>query len=119
MTELTTQQIDQFRDRLAALRAEIEGLLGATAEDARPVDLSLPIGRLSRADAMQMQDMAQMNRRQLEIRLKQTEVALTAVGNGTYGSCRSCQQPIGLARLEARPETPFCIDCQESFEQGS
>ena len=117
MTAMSTKQVEAFRERLLALQDEINALLGRTTEDSKPVDLGLPIGRLSRADAIQMQNMAQLNRRQLEIRLKQVEGALTSIKGGSYGSCRSCKRDIHPDRLDARPETPFCIDCQEAFEQ--
>jgi len=68
MTELTEEQVVEFRRRILAEREAIDALLDRTSSDVRPVDLGLPIGRLSRMDAMQMQGMAQLNRRQLEIR---------------------------------------------------
>jgi len=108
--------INSLHQRLVSTQTEIETLLGRTTEGSKPVDLDLPIGRLSRADAIQMQNMAELNRRQLETKLKQVEGALTAVESGTYGSCRGCQGEIHPARLDACPETPFCIDCQEVFE---
>ncbi|MDX2438185.1 MAG: TraR/DksA C4-type zinc finger protein [Acidobacteriota bacterium] len=108
---------ESFRQRLLAMEAEVNTLLTGTTEDSKPVDLSLPIGRLSRADAIQMQIMAALNKRQLEIKLKQIEGALSAVEQGSFGSCRNCNGEIHFARLEAQPETPFCIDCQEMFEQ--
>ena len=110
--------LNQFRKRLQGMLTEIEILLGRTTSESKPVDLDLPIGRLSRADAIQMQNMAELNRRQLEVKLKQVEGALTAVKNGTYGSCRSCNGEINPGRLDASPETPFCIDCQEAHELG-
>lgn len=116
MAHLNTMQIEEFRQRLVAMQHEIESLREQTARDSRPVDLGLPIGRLSRADALQMQGMAQMNRRQQDIKLQQVKVALAAVCDGSYGSCRSCRKPIDIARLEVRPESPFCVACQESFE---
>ena len=99
------------------MEAEVNTLLGRTAADSKPVDLDLPIGRLSRADAIQMQNMAALNKRQLEIKLKQIEGALSAVDKGSFGLCRSCNGKIHPERLEAQPETPFCIECQEDFEQ--
>jgi len=117
MTELNHTPLDEFQKQLEAMKAEIESLLGLTSQDARPVDLDLPIGRLSRADAMQMQEMAGTNRRQLEVRLQQVKGALKALEEGSYGSCRNCHGAINLARLEIRPESPFCIECQEMFEQ--
>ena len=118
MADLASDQLDRFRKRLLAERDEIAGLLDRTSTDSRPVDLGLPIGRLSRMDAMQMQGMAQLNRRQLEIRREQVKVALAALDDGSYGSCRACKGDIDLARLEAHPEVPFCLPCQESFEHG-
>jgi len=117
MTKLRSDQLEGFRQRLLTMKAEISALIGRTSEDSKPVDLNLPIGRLSRADAIQMQNMAELNRRQLEIKLKQIDGALSAVEDSTYGSCRNCKGVIHPARLDARPETPFCIDCQEIFEQ--
>ncbi len=114
---MNKKQLEVFRQRLLTMQVEINTLLGRTSEDSKPVDLDLPIGRLSRADAIQMQNMAELNRRQLEIKLKQIEGALSAFKVGSYGSCRSCKGEINPARLDARPETPFCIDCQEAFEQ--
>ena len=117
MTTKRTKTVEAFRERLQAMKDEINALLGRTTEDSKPVDLDLPIGRLSRADAIQMQNMAELNRRQLEIKLKQVEGALISIHEGSYGSCRSCKGEIHPNRLDARPETPFCIDCQEAVEQ--
>ena len=36
---------------------------------------------------------------------------------GDYGYCKSCSYPIGIARLEARPETDLCINCKDLEEQ--
>jgi len=42
--------------------------------------------------------------------LEQVEDALKRVEAGTYGKCVICGRPIGPARLEAIPWTPYCID---------
>ncbi len=42
--------------------------------------------------------------------LRQTEVALKKIEDGTYGICERCGKPITAARLEAIPYTPFCIE---------
>jgi DnaK suppressor protein len=114
---LSEEQLQGFRERLAGARDQIDALLDQTAADQRAPDLDLPIGRLTRIDAIQMHGMAQMNRRQLEVRRQQVLAALAALDDGTYGLCRSCRGPIAVARLEALPEVPFCVDCQERFER--
>ena len=114
---LTPEQLEQFRERLVEAKAAAAALLGRTAGDKRPVEASgSTIGRLSRMDAIQVQAMSQMSRRQLELRVQQIQASLAALDAGKYGLCRQCKEPIGLARLEALPEAPFCIDCQEGFE---
>jgi DnaK suppressor protein len=43
--------------------------------------------------------------------LGEVEQALTKFAEGTYGKCENCGQPIGAARLEAKPAARFCINC--------
>ncbi|MCK9240945.1 TraR/DksA family transcriptional regulator [Desulfocurvus sp.] len=33
-----------------------------------------------------------------------------------FGLCEDCGEPIGLARLKARPQARFCIECQTARE---
>jgi RNA polymerase-binding transcription factor len=114
--ELTNDQIEKFRRKLLELQGELKALLATTRAETRPVDLGAPIGRLSRMDAMQQQSMAKANRRGHEIRLQQISAALAAIDSGNYGFCKSCEEPIGYARLTARPETPLCLECQSRRE---
>ena len=117
MDDLTPDQLTAFRAQLLALGDQLREGLAATTEESRPVDLGLPIGRLSRMEAIQQQNMAKAGRRNCEIRLRQVEMALKAMDAGEYGICRRCEEPIGLRRLEVRPESPFCIECQEKSER--
>ena len=114
--DLTTTEEEELQQDLRTLRTELEELLAATSEDAKPVDLDTPIGRLSRMDAIQQQEMTQSHRRGLELRRAQVNASLSAAKLGTYGLCRRCEEPIGYRRLKARPETPFCLDCQGAAE---
>ena len=42
-------------------------------------------------------------------RLEEIDVALARLANGTYGNCAECGEPIGEARLEARPTASMCL----------
>ncbi len=44
--------------------------------------------------------------------LKQLEMALERIENGTYGICRVCEKEIDHKRLEAVPTTTICFDCK-------
>ena len=43
--------------------------------------------------------------------------ALERIEDGTFGLCESCEEPIGLERLRARPVTTLCIDCKTEQER--
>ena len=43
--------------------------------------------------------------------LEQIDAALARLDDGSYGICISCGNPIGAARLAARPAATTCIDC--------
>jgi RNA polymerase-binding protein DksA len=43
--------------------------------------------------------------------LAEIDAAITRLDVGTYGVCERCGQPIGDARLRARPVARTCITC--------
>ena len=48
--------------------------------------------------------------------LEVIDAALHRIDMGTYGDCADCGEPIGLARLNASPDVPRCMDCQTQRE---
>jgi DnaK suppressor protein len=49
--------------------------------------------------------------------LTQTEQALERIDNGTYGTCESCGEAIGKARLQAFPRAVLCVACKQREER--
>jgi DnaK suppressor protein len=49
--------------------------------------------------------------------LVQTERAIARIEAGTYGSCESCSEPIGKARLQAFPRATLCVTCKQREER--
>lgn len=49
--------------------------------------------------------------------LKKVEEALRRIDDGTFGQCDSCEEDIGLKRLEARPTATLCVSCKEEQER--
>lgn len=43
--------------------------------------------------------------------------ALERIDDETFGLCESCEEPIGVERLRARPVTTLCIDCKTEEER--
>ena len=50
----------------------------------------------------------------LESGLIRIERALAKLGEGTYGVCDACGEPIPPARLQAMPDSVLCVACARS-----
>jgi len=113
---LTPNRLEELYQDLEHEQLRLEENLQLTREGSRPVQVDQPIGRLTRMDAIQQQQLTKASRATLVVKLSQVRASLEAYHKGQYGYCRSCREPIGYARLKARPEAPFCLDCQDTRE---
>ena len=104
-------RIEHFRKRLQDLAEEISNDLAANKDDAGIVELDTSIGRLSRMDAMQNQQMALELRRRRENQLLRIKNAFKRMDKGQYGKCGKCGKPIDEARLEVFPDVVTCVAC--------
>ncbi len=116
MSDLGDAESAELKRLLLALRGELAAAISAASDSAAPVALDQPIGRVSRIDAIQQQSMAQAGRRAAQLRLQQVEAALRRHAAADYGSCLECGDAVGVERLRARPEAPFCLACQSRSE---
>lgn len=110
---MTAGQLEEFRELLHATQAELRASLSASAAQAAPVSPDNAMGRLTRQDAMQAQQMALEVRRRNQARLQQVEAAIRKLDSGAYGICVRCEEEISLARLRVRPEAPICVRCAQ------
>mgnify|MGYP001330068514 FL=1 len=108
---MNADRIEHFRERLQELAGEINADLAANKDDSGIVQLDTSIGRLSRMDAMQNQQMALELRRRRENQLLRIENAFKRMDQGRYGICGKCRKPIDEARLEGFPDVVTCISC--------
>ena len=108
---MNPERLSHFRDRLLALEKEIQATLEASKEASGVVELDTAIGRLSRMDAMQNQQMALELRRRQEQQLQRIANALKRMDQNRYGLCGRCKQPIAEERLEIAPDVVMCVKC--------
>ena len=114
---LSSDELRELRQDLRALATELERSLEGSALAARPVALDQPaVGRVSRIDAIQQQKMLEANRHSQKTTLGLVRAALRRCDEDEYGDCMGCGEGIGYARLKARPESVFCIECQTARE---
>jgi len=113
------EQFDALRLRLLELQQEIEAQLSAIASTTKPVELDQQsVGRVSRIDAIQQQQMALASQLQTSQLQQRVELALGRIDSGRYGYCLQCEEPIALARLQAQPYAALCLDCQSDSENA-
>ena len=48
----------------------------------------------------------------VQVLLHDVDAALVKIDDGTYGNCESCGKVIGVARMEFRPTSRYCVDCK-------
>ena len=108
---MDVDRLAYFRKRLEELEREIREDMDANPEDSVVVELDSSIGRLSRMDALQNQQMALELKRRQENQLLRIENAFKRLAKGQYGLCGKCKKPIEENRLEVFPDTVTCVRC--------
>jgi DnaK suppressor protein len=108
---------DQLASEAAALRAEIDraetdiaSRLGDAVGDAGDDQADVGAKTFEREHELALTH----NAREL---LAQNERALARIDAGTYGTCESCGDPIGKARLQAFPRATLCVKCKQREER--
>ncbi len=111
---MDTHRLAEFREILLSRRLELEQLADASGDAAETVVLDqAKVGRLSRMDAMQAQQMAEETARRRQLQLQKIEGALRRIEAGDYGDCFKCGDEIGFARLGIDPTSTRCVDCMD------
>ncbi len=102
----------QALQRLADLTHDFDAVVGAS-RDTNADDEHDPEGATIAFERSQLEALVRQARRHLEA----IEAAVRRLDAGTYGSCEVCGNPIGEARLRARPAAGLCIACAASHRR--
>ena len=103
--ELTADELHELRTLLEAEHTQLTRLLKNTKDGARPVDLDEPIGRLSRMDAIQQQQMTKATRASYERKLRLSRCGALDRRSSTTRTATAdrARSPVGFRRLECAP----------------
>lgn len=96
--------------RLAALTGDFDEVVAAS-KDTNADDEHDPEGATIAFERSQVSALVV----QVRGHLAEIDAALQRLESGTYGTCERCRQPIGEARLEARPAAATCISCASAL----
>ncbi|MFN7114768.1 MAG: TraR/DksA family transcriptional regulator [Alphaproteobacteria bacterium] len=113
MGEVMTS-LEEYKKRLLNMKENAIKSVETSKNNAAPPELDqTAVGRLSRMDALQQQQMALSNKRRNEMMIYKVDQALLRIENGDYGFCIKCDEPINPKRLDLDPTTLSCIKCAE------
>lgn len=102
---------EKYRRFLEDALLEVEEYLKSSEEAAAAVAPDKSLGRLSRMEAMQDQQLVMEMRRRKKRQLAEIKSAFSRLENGDYGICIFCGAEISCERLEVYPEAHSCIHC--------
>ena len=109
------QQFDSFEKTLLALKEELRELSDINNEAGETVTLDqAKVGRLSRMDAMQAQQITKETARRRVIQLQKIDAALRRLDAGEYGYCLVCGEDIEIGRLQFDPASTRCVGCVDA-----
>ena len=109
--------IATFRDLLLARECALIEEEKRGDESAGTVELDQTrLGRLSRVDAMQAQQMARASSRRRHAERGRIAAALKRIEDGEYGYCLSCGDPVPAPRLHIDPAAAQCVECATKSE---
>ncbi|MCG7982324.1 MAG: RNA polymerase-binding protein DksA [Candidatus Thiodiazotropha lotti] len=109
-------QLTYFKQKLLNWRSELLDEVDATLAELRH-DSHHEVGdEADRATREAAQTLELRTRDRYRKLLGKIDAALDRIDDGTYGWCEDTGEPIGLARLEARPVTTLRVEAQERRE---
>ena len=108
---MNAEEVDKYQTRLSQLSLEIQDYLKKSQDSASAVEPDNALGRLSRMEAMQDQQMVLELRRRKKRQLSDVASALKRIEQNSFGSCMFCGKTISNDRLDAFPEVQTCVNC--------
>ncbi len=109
-------KILKIQERLNHDRKRLRSMLRSSQEVERTINDITFSNEIDLASSLEGREMAfQLSSRERN-ELRMVEDALFKIARGTYGVCDSCSKHITLKRLEIRPLSALCIECQENLE---
>ncbi len=107
-------ELERIRQALIQRESELRSIEKSSRDTTQPVELDqASVGRLSRMDAMQGQQMALETARRRQQELAAVEDALRRIELGKYGDCFVCGEEINVRRLLVAPTSTRCVACAE------
>ena len=113
---MNEMQLEYFRQKLLRWRSELLNEASQTLQQLSTESLHKP----DQMDRAQIESNAALDLRTRDRERKliqKIEYALRRIEDGSYGYCEETDEPISIARLEARPIATLSLQAQEQHER--
>lgn len=111
---MNAQQLEFFRRRLTDLEKELRANADQTTVNLRETTVVPdPADRATIEEEHALELRTRDRERKL---LKKVQAAIKRIGDGDYGFCEETGDPIGVARLMARPTATLSLEAQQRRE---
>jgi DnaK suppressor protein len=104
-----------IRRRQATLKSKLEDLL-KLAGDRESLEIQPMADPIDQVRSSTDRDMAVETLNQQARSIHEIRSALDRIGEGSYGQCERCDEPIPAKRLDALPWARMCVKCQSATE---
>lgn len=111
---MNDEQLAFFRSRLLEMRNEV---LERQREARSSIASEQMADPADRATAEEERFLMLRLREREGMLLRRIDNALRMIADGEYGYCTDTGEPIGIARLIARPTATVCVDVKQASEQ--
>ena len=108
---MNEQDLSIYKQKLESMLLEIGEYLSKTEESAAAVEPDKGLGRLSRMEAMQDQQMVLELRRRKKRQLLEVKNAISRIEQNLFGKCVFCGKKFSSDRLDVFPEVQTCVNC--------
>ena len=110
---MTKTELEKFKTILEAKRAELSNAV----RNRDDIAIEKTPDAIDEVQLAGERELAIRNLDRESNLLRQVCAALARIGDGSYGTCLHCEEEISPKRLNAGPQTPYCIKCQEAADR--
>ena len=109
--------VDKLKQELLDLKLDLQLQEEEFQLSNEPIELDQArLGRLSRMDAMQTQQMSLETSRRRQQQLVKVDGAISRIETDEYGFCFVCGEEIDSRRLALEPTSTRCLACMETVD---
>ncbi|MCW8878908.1 MAG: TraR/DksA C4-type zinc finger protein [Kangiellaceae bacterium] len=114
---ISTAQKRKLEKHIEEALTDLVEQINLASQSSETVELDQALaGRVSRIDAIQQQKMAQASLGRAKQEKHLLESVLSRIDCDDFGVCEECGEEIGIKRLMVKPESIYCIGCQQELE---